>query len=80
MKLKEGIAKRILELKDQYQLSTHQLSLATSVANSTLVDIINEKYDTVQLKHILSICQGLKISFLEFFDVPYLEPKNLDIQ
>lgn len=80
MKLKEAIAKRILELKDQYRFSTHQLSLETGVANSTLVDIINQKYESVQLKHILSICQGLEISFLEFFDAPYLDPNILEIQ
>lgn len=80
MKLKNAIGKRIAVLCAENKLTIHELSIKTGVANSTLVDIINQKYESVQLKHILSICQGLEISFLEFFDAPYLDPNILEIQ
>lgn len=77
MKLKDALALRVKELCEQNNLTVHGLSLKTGVANSTLVDIVKARNESVQIKFIYGICAGLNMSLTEFFNTPYFAFKNL---
>ena len=77
MKLKDAIAKRVKELCNEHNLTIHGLSLRTGVANSTLVDIVKARNESIQIKFIYGICAGLNISFIEFFSRPYFDTNSL---
>ncbi|MCI8499039.1 MAG: helix-turn-helix transcriptional regulator [Clostridia bacterium] len=77
MKLKDAIAKRIVDLCTENKLTIHGLSLKTGVANSTLIDMAKARNGSVQIKFIYDICAGLGISFTEFFDMPYFNMQTL---
>lgn len=77
MKVKEAIALRIKDLCESNNLTTHGLSLKTGVANSTLVDMVKAKNNSVQIKFIYEICAGLNMELKDFFDCPYFNKKTL---
>lgn len=77
MKLKDAIAIRVKELCTEYNLTVHGMSIKTGVANSTLVDIIKARNESIQIKFIYSICAGLGISFSDFFDSPVFHMNSL---
>ena len=77
MKLIGAVSKRIEELCYQRDLTVHGLSIKSGIPNSTLVAVIKKKYDSVQLKVIFSICDGLNLSLEEFFRSPLFECVNL---
>lgn len=77
MRLKDAIAARVGELCKQNNCSVHALSIKTGVANSTLVDIIKARNESVQIKFIYGICAGLGMSLTEFFDSPYFDKQSL---
>lgn len=77
MKLKEAIATRVKELCNENTLTTHGLSLKTGVANSTLADMVNARNESIQIKHIYSICSGLDMNLKDFFDRPYFDKNTL---
>lgn len=66
MKLKDAIATRVEELCKQNNLTTHGLSLKTGVANSTLANMIHAQNESIQIKHIYSICAGLDMNIKDF--------------
>ena len=45
---------------------------------STIGNVINCSYDSVKLRVIHEMCQGLGISISEFFDSPLFQEGNLD--
>lgn len=77
MKLKDAIAIRVKELCKEHNLTVHGLSLKTGVANSTLVDIVKARNESIQIKFIYAICAGLGMNFIEFFNAPYFDFKTL---
>ncbi len=77
MKLKYAIANRVKELCDDNNLTVHGLSLKTGVANSTLVDIVKARNESIQLKFIYAICAGIGIDFVEFFNSQFFDFENL---
>ncbi len=77
MRLKDAIAIRVKELCRENQLTIHGLSIKTGVANSTLVDIVKARNESIQLKFIYAICAGLDMSFIDFFAAPYFEKQTL---
>ena len=77
MQFKEAISKRVKDLCFEYGLTVHGLSLKTGVSNSTLDDIVKARNESVQLKFIFAICDGLNISLEEFFHSPYFDTEQL---
>lgn len=77
MRLKEALAARVKELCVEKHLTTHGLSLKTGVASSTMDDIIKARNESVQLKFIFQICDGLQISLEDFFHSPYFDKEFL---
>lgn len=78
MKLNEAVSLRIQELLTQQEMTQYQLFTKSGVPKSTISNLIHCSYDSVKLRIIHELCQGLGISINEFFQSPLFEEVNLD--
>lgn len=78
LKLNEALSKRLNELLEARNMTQYQLYIKSGVPKSTLHNIINCEYDSVKLRIIHEICQGLEIDIPEFFDSPLFDETNLE--
>lgn len=78
MKLNQAISKRLAELLEKKQMTQYQSFMKSGVPKSTIGNVINCSYDSVKLRIIHEMCQGLEISIPEFFDSPLFTESNLD--
>ena len=78
MELNQAVSKRLCQLLDERKMTQYQLFSKTGVPKSTIHNIIHCSYDSVKLRIIHEICQGLEISIPEFFQSPLFEEMNLE--
>ncbi len=78
MKLNQAISERLAELLKEKQMTQYQLFIKSGVPKSTIGNVINCSYDSMKLRVIHEMCQGLGISISEFFDSPLFQEGNLD--
>ena len=78
MKLNEAISRRLSELLTEKQMTQYQLFMKSGVPKSTIGNVINCSYDSVKLRIIHEMCQGLEIGIPEFFESPLFAENNLD--
>lgn len=78
LKLNDALSKRLTELLDERGMTQYQLYVKSGVPKSTLHNIISCTYDSVKLRIIHEICQGLEIDISEFFDSPLFNESNLE--
>lgn len=77
MQLNEAVSKRIVELCKEQGLSQYSLSQKSGVPQSTLSTITNCTFPSMKLRIIYEICEGLEITFKEFFDSPLFDRDNI---
>lgn len=70
MKLNEAVSKRLLELLDERKMTQYQLYMKSGVPKSTIGNVINCSYDSVKLRIIHEMCQGMGIGIDTFFASP----------
>lgn len=78
MKLNQAISERLTELLTERQMTQYQLFMRSGVPKSTIGNVINCAYDSVKLRIIHEMCQGLEIDIPTFFNSPLFEECNLD--
>lgn len=78
MKLNQAISERLTELLQERNMTQYQLFMKSGVPKSTIGNVINCAYDSVKLRVIHEMCQGLGIEIVEFFDSPLFAETNLD--
>lgn len=78
MQLNQAISMRLSELLKERGMTQYQLFSKSGVPKSTIHNIIKCSYDSVKLRIIHEICQGLEISISEFFQSPLFDEVNLD--
>lgn len=78
MELKEAVSRRLTELLKAKNMTNYQLSVKSGLPKSTVGNLVNCTYDSVKLRVIHEICQGLDIGLSEFFDSPLFEEENLE--
>ena len=78
MKLNQAVSRRLSELLDERKMTQYQLYMKSGVPKSTIGNIINCSYDSVKLRIIHEMCQGLEIDIPEFFNSPLFEENNLE--
>lgn len=78
MKLNEAISQRLRELLRERSMTAYQLYLKSGVPKSTIGNLLNCAYDSVKLRILHELCQGLEISLAEFFRSPLFEEDNLE--
>lgn len=60
MKLNQAVSERLAELLKEKQMTQYQLFIKSGVPKSTIGNVINCSYDSVKLRVIHEMCQGLK--------------------
>lgn len=78
MQLNEAVSARLKELLREQNMTQYQLYIKSGVPKSSIGNIINCAYDSVKLRVIHEICQGLGINISDFFDSPYFDETNLE--
>lgn len=78
MKLNQAISQRLSELLTEKNMTQYQLYTKSGVPKSTIGNVINCSYDSVKLRIIHEMCQGLEIDIPEFFNSPLFAETNLD--
>jgi len=68
MKVCESIAKRILQLCGERNITTNGLSYIAGVPQSTTQSILNGKSKNPRLSTLKKLCDGFEITLAEFFD------------
>ena len=78
MQLNEAVSARLKELLRERNMTQYQLYIKSGVPKSSIGNIVNCAYDSVKLRVIHEICQGLEISISEFFASPFFDESNLE--
>lgn len=79
--LREAVAKRLIELMEQRNLSLNGLARLAAVPPSTLKNIIYGKSKNPGVVTLKLLCDGIGISITEFFNSPLfseLEIEDID--
>ena len=78
MKLNAAVSQRLSELLVEKKMTQYQLFMKSGVPKSTIGNIVNCSYESVKLRIIHEMCQGLGISITEFFASSLFSDDNLD--
>ena len=78
MQLNQAVSKRLLELLAEKDMTQYQLYMKSGLPKSTIGNVVNCTYDSVKLRVLHEICQGLEIGLNDFFDSPLFEEINLE--
>ena len=78
VELNRAVSKRLLELLDEKGMTQYQLYMKSGLPKSTIGNVVNCTYDSVKLRVLHEICQGLEISLTTFFQSPLFEEVNLE--
>ena len=78
MQLNEAVSARLKELLRERNMTQYQLYMKSGVPKSSIGNIVNCAYDSVKLRVIHEICQGLEINISEFFNSPFFDEPNLE--
>lgn len=78
MKLNQAVSERLLQLLAERNMTQYQLYMKSGVPKSAISNIINCSYDSVKLRIIHEICQGMEIGLDTFFVSPLFQEDNLD--
>ena len=78
MKLNEAISQRLSELLTEKNMTQYQLFMKSGVPKSTIGNVINCSYESVKMRIIHEMCQGLEIDIPGFFNSPLFTENNLD--
>ena len=78
MKLNKAVSRRLLQLLHERNMTQYQLYMKSGVPKSTIGNIINCSYDSVKLRIIHEMCQGLGIGIDAFFASPLFKEDNLE--
>ena len=68
MNTKNAVADRIIQLCNQKNIAINALANISGISPSTLYSVLNEKSQNPGIVTIKKLCDGLDISFREFFD------------
>ncbi len=78
MKLNQAVSRRLTELLAEKQMTPYQLYIKSGVPKSTIGNVINCTYDSVKLRILHELCQGLSIGLDEFFASPLFHEEQLE--
>ena len=78
MQLNEAVSARLKELLQERDMTQYQLYMKSGVPKSSIGNIVNCAYDSVKLRLIHEICQGLNINISDFFNSHYFDEINLE--
>ena len=78
MQLNEAVSLLLTELLREKGMSQYELFRKSGVPKSTIHNVMNCAYDSVKLRILHEMCQGLEIDLCEFFSSPLFQEYNLE--
>lgn len=78
MKLNEAVSERLSQLLHEKGMTQYQLYMKSGVPKSTIGNVINCSYDSVKLRVIHEMCQGMGMGIQSFFASPLFDEDNLE--
>ena len=78
MQLNKAVSLRLSELLEDKNMTQYQLYMKSGLPKSTISNVMNCSYESVKLRIIHEICQGLDISICEFFQSSLFDENNLE--
>lgn len=78
MKLNQAVSERLVQLLTERGMTQYQLYMRSGVPKSTIGNIINCSYDSVKLRVVHEMCQGMGIGLDTFFTSPLFDENNLE--
>lgn len=78
MQLNQAVSLRITQLLEERSMTQYQLFMLSGVPKSTIHNLVACSYESVKLRIIHELCQGLQISICDFFNSPLFDEVNLD--
>lgn len=78
LKLNEAVSQRLTELLRERNMTQYQLYVKSGLPKSTIGNIVNCQYESMKLRVIHEMCQGLGISIPDFFASPLFDENNLE--
>lgn len=78
VKLNQAVSKRLTQLLSEKGMTQYQLYMKSGVPKSTIGNVINCSYDSVKLRVIHEMCQGLGIGLDTFFASPLFDENHLE--
>ena len=78
MKLNQAVSERLTQLLNEKGMTHYQLYMKSGVPKSTIGNVVNCSYDSVKLRVIHEMCQGLGIGLDAFFASPLFDENNLE--
>lgn len=78
MKLNQAVSERLTQLLNEKGMTQYQLYMKSGVPKSTIGNVINCSYDSVKLRVIHEMCQGLGIGLDAFFASPLFDENSLE--
>ena len=76
--MNRAISQRLKELLAERKMTFYQLHIRSGVPKSTIGNVVNCAYDSVKLRILHEMCQGLNVGLDEFFQSPLFEENNLE--
>ncbi len=81
MKLNRAIALRISNLMIKKKIpSQYAVYTKAGLSETTFRNVINETHESINVKTLTLICDGLGITIQEFFDDELFKRENLDVE
>jgi transcriptional regulator with XRE-family HTH domain len=68
----------LLDLLRDANMTQYQLYVRSGVPKSTIGNVVNCSYESVKLRIIHELCQGLGIGIRDFFDSPLFSEENIE--
>lgn len=78
MNAKEAVAKRIMDLCNEKDMTVNAVAYMAGVSPSTIYSMLNNKSQNPGVVSIHNICYGLGISLREFFDSDIFDDVEID--
>ena len=75
MRLVDAVYARILEFVKERKINMNTLANMSGVPRPTIITMTRST--TVKLSTIHGICEGLKITLMDFFNSPLFAPENI---
>ena len=78
MKLNEAVSQRLQGLLCERGMTQYQLAMQSGLPKSTIGNIVNCQYESMKLRIIHEMCQGLGINIRDFFESELFDEENLE--
>jgi len=78
MELNKAVSERLKQLLLERGMTQYQLFMKSGVPKSTIGNVINCSYNSVKLRVIYELCQGLGIGLRVFFSSPLFDECSVE--